>query len=76
MDDCTCESLAVYADFSISGDKVAELMQGLVEERGDNGPEFLSKAFTLCCGKQEISICYIQTGKPIQNGYIERLNAM
>ncbi len=81
MDDCTRESLGVYADFSIPGEKVVEVLRHIVAERGkpkqirvDNGPEFLSKAFTGWCLKNEIVIKYIQPGKPMQNGYIERLN--
>ncbi len=81
MDDCTRECLAVYADFSIPGEKVVEVLKHIVMERGkpeqirvDNGPEFLSKAFTGWCLRQGIVIKYIQPGKPMQNGYIERLN--
>lgn len=81
MDDCTRESLAVYADFSITGEKVVEVLKQIVMERGkpaqirvDNGPEFLSKAFTDWCRESAIAIKYIQPGKPMQNGYIERLN--
>jgi len=81
MDDCTRESLAVYADFSITGEKVVEVLKHIVMERGkpqqirvDNGPEFLSKAFTGWCMKNRIVIKYIQPGRPMQNGYIERLN--
>jgi putative transposase len=82
MDDCTRESLVVWCDYSITGEKVTELLQEIIRERGakpmqirvDNGPEFTSKAFTSWCAKQSIVIKYIQPGKPMQNGYIERLN--
>jgi putative transposase len=81
MDDCTRESLAVYADFSIPGEKVVDVLKSIVLERGkpeqirvDNGPEFLSKTFVEWCSKQSIVVKYIQPGKPMQNGYIERLN--
>jgi len=81
MDDCTRESLGVYADFSIRGEKVVEVLKHIVTERGkpeqirvDNGPEFLSSAFTGWCLEKGIIIKYIQPGKPMQNGYIERLN--
>ena len=81
MDDCTRESLAAYADYSIAAEKVIGVLQQIMNERGkpkqirvDNGPEFTSKAFCAWCGKNEIAIKYIQPGKPIQNGYIERLN--
>jgi putative transposase len=82
MDDCTRESLVVWCDYSITGEKVAEILQEIIRERGakplqirvDNGPEFTSKAFTCWCAKQSIVIKYIQPGRPMQNGYIERLN--
>lgn len=81
MDDCTRESLAAYADFSIPAEKVVVVLQDIIAERGkpeqirvDNGPEFLSKVFKEWCKKHEIEIKYIQPGRPMQNGYIERLN--
>jgi putative transposase len=81
MDDCTRESLAAYADFSIPAEKVVIVLQDIIAERGkpeqirvDNGPEFLSKAFKDWCKENKIEIKYIQPGKPMQNGYIERLN--
>jgi len=82
MDDCTRESLAAYADFSIPAEKVVTVLQDVIAERGvtpdqirvDNGPEFLSKVFTGWCNKKGIEIKFIQPGRPMQNGYIERLN--
>lgn len=82
MDDCTRESLAVWCDHSITAEKVTEILEEVVRERKtkplqvrvDNGPEFTSHAFTTWCRKQSIMIKYIQPGRPMQNGYIERLN--
>jgi putative transposase len=81
MDDCTRESLAVWCDYSITGEKVTEILEQIINERGrphqirvDNGPEFTGKVFTGWCSKQSITIKYIQPGKPMQNAYIERLN--
>jgi putative transposase len=81
MDDCTRESLAAYADYSITAAKVIEVLQQVIKEREkpeqirvDNGPEFTSKVFNEWCNKNAITIKYIQPGKPMQNGYIERLN--
>ena len=42
--------------------------------RVDNGPEFLSAVFQDYCEENNIEIQYIQTGRPMQNGYIERFN--
>jgi putative transposase len=81
MGDCTRESLAAYADFSIPAEKVITVLNDIVTERGipaqirvDNGPEFLSKVFTAWCKNKCIEVKYIQPGRPMQNGYIERLN--
>ena len=81
MDDCTRESLAAYADYSIPSERVIETLKQVIAERAkpkqirvDNGPEFTSKVFTGWCSKNEIAIKYIQPGKPMQNAFIERLN--
>ena len=42
--------------------------------RTDNGPEFISKEFRDWCSKKGIEVQYIQPGRPMQNGYIERFN--
>jgi len=83
IDDASRESLAVYANYSISAERVIEVLQEVVIERGypqmirvDNGPEFISKAFTKWCHENGIQIKYIQPGKPMQNAYIERLNRL
>lgn len=82
IDDCTRESLAVWCDFSITGEKVVEVLEEVIRERGtkprqirvDNGPEFTGNRFSSWCQKQSITIKYIQPGRPMQNAYIERLN--
>jgi len=81
MDDYTRESLAAHADYSIPSEQVIEVLKQIIEERTkpdqirvDNGPEFTSKVFTTWCNTNGIAIKYIQPGKPMQNGYIERLN--
>jgi putative transposase len=81
MDDYTRESLAAYPDYSITSEKVVEVLKQIIAERDkpeqirvDNGPEFRSKVFMEWCNKNGIAIKYIQPGKPMQNGYIERLN--
>ena len=83
MDDGSRESLTAHADYSICAEKVVRILQQVAEQRGlpkqirvDNGPEFLSKAFIGWCNQNGILIKYIQPGKPMQNGYIERLNRL
>lgn len=41
--------------------------------RVDNGPEFISHQLDGWCKKHKIMLVFIQP-KPMQNGYIERLN--
>jgi len=42
--------------------------------RVDNGPEFISNELTDWCKKENIKLQFIQPGKPMQNGYVERFN--
>lgn len=81
MDDCTRESLAAYADFSIPAEKVVMVLNDIIAQRGkpeqirvDNGPEFIGNVLTSWCKENSIELKHIQPGKPMQNGYIERLN--
>ena len=81
IDDCTRESLAAWCDYSIPGEKVVEVLKTIINDRGrpeqirvDNGPEFRGRAFVQWCQAEQITIKYIQPGKPMQNAYIERLN--
>lgn len=81
MDDCTRESLAAWCDYSIPSEKVVDILESIITERGkpdqirvDNGPEFRSRLFCNWCQSKGITIKYIQPGRPMQNAYIERLN--
>jgi len=81
IDDCNREALAVQSGLSYPARALVETLNNLKEEVGvpkyircDNGPEFISKTFVNWCEKNYIEIKYIQPGKPMQNGYIERFN--
>lgn len=79
-DDCCRENLALIADTSISGARVARELDALVRIYGkpaclvsDNGTEFTSKAILKWANENGVEWHYIDPGKPQQNGYIEFL---
>lgn len=83
MDDYSREALAIEIDTSLSAKRVIRTLDRIIEQRGkpmnirvDNGPEFTSKDFELWAIEQGIMIQFIQPGKPMQNGYIERFNRL
>jgi putative transposase len=83
MDDCSREALAIEIDTSLSAKRITRVLERVLESRGkpvwfrvDNGPEFTSSEFCLWCKERNIEIRYIQPGKPMQNGYIERFNRL
>ncbi len=81
IDDFKREGLAIEAGLSLPSIRVIRTLNQLIEWRGipsvircDNGPEFISHAFTDWAKAQDIRIEYIQPGNPQQNAYIERHN--
>lgn len=83
MDDCSREVLAIEIDTSLSAKRVIRTLDRIIEQRGkpiairtDNGPEFTSKELELWAVDKDIEIKFIQPGKPMQNGYIERFNRL
>jgi putative transposase len=81
IDDCNREALAIEVATSIASKRVIRTLEQLIDWRGkpgairvDNGPEFTSTDFTCWCKERGISLHYIQPGRPMQNGYIERFN--
>ena len=81
VDDCTRECLALIADTSLSGARVARELATLFELRGkpttvvsDNGTEFTSNAILTFADNRKIDWHYIAPGKPIQNAFVESFN--
>jgi len=81
VDDCTRECLALVADTSISGRRVARELDDVIRRRGqpsmivsDNGTELTSNAILSWADKTGTGWHYIAPGKPQQNGFIESFN--
>ncbi len=81
VDDCTRECLALVADTSLSGLRVARELDRIIEGRGkpkmivsDNGSEFTSNAILQWTARTRVDWHYIAPGKPIQNAFIESFN--
>jgi len=81
VDDCTRECLALVADTSLSGARVARELDRLMIERGkpkmvvsDNGSELTSNAILTWADHTRLAWHYIAPGKPMQNAFIESFN--
>jgi len=81
LDDFNREVLAIETDTSLPSLRVIRVLDRLLETRGtpdmirvDNGPEFVSLKLDGWCKLQKVQLVFIQPGRPMQNGYVERLN--
>jgi putative transposase len=77
----TRECLAVHADSSLSGRRVAAILDTVAAGRGypkeitvDNGTEFFSKAMDAWAYQRHVKLDFIRPGRPMENGYIESFN--
>lgn len=81
VDTCTREALAIIADTSIGGERVAHELERLVQQRGapreivlDNGPELRGKALDQWASGRGVTLRFIEPGKPVQNAVCESFN--
>lgn len=81
VDECTRECLALVADTSLSGTRVARELDRLMIERGkpkmvvsDNGIELTSNAILTWADQSRVDWHYIAPRKPTQNAFIESFN--
>jgi putative transposase len=81
VDDFSRECLALVADSSLSGLRVAREIDAIVAARGrplmivsDNGTELTSRAILQWQEDHAVEWHYIAPGKPMQNGFVESLN--
>lgn len=82
IDDYTRECLALVADTSISGQRVARELGRIIRLYGkpetivsDNGSELTSRAIPEWQNETGVAWHYIAPGKPQQNGFVESFNA-
>ena len=78
IDNYTRECLAIETDSCLSSRRVTRMLEWIIERRGkpeavrsDTGPEFTSKHYLGGCQDTLVQPVHIETGEPIQNGYIE-----
>jgi len=81
VDDFTKESIVIEVDTSISGLRVARVLDRLATCRPlpktirvDHGPEFTSLALDAWAHARGVRLAFTQPGKPTQNAYVESFN--
>lgn len=81
IDDFNREVLRIEPYFSITSKRVITILERLILEKGkpaairaDNGPEFIAAELCDWCRERNITLRFIQPGRPMQNGFIERFN--
>lgn len=81
VDDCNREALAIEIDTSLPAQRVTRVLDRTAEWRGlpakirfDNGPELISVAVAEWAELNGVELKFIEPGKPMQNGFIERFN--
>ena len=81
IDDFGREALNITIDTSIRAQYVTRELDKLIEWRGkperlrvDNGPEFIAQEMELWAERNGVALTFIEKGRPMQNGLIERFN--
>jgi putative transposase len=82
VDQFTRECVGLEGDRSMTGMKVAQALERARQERGslpksitvDNGSEFCSRALEAWAMSNDVQLCFIRPGRPVENGFIESFN--
>lgn len=81
VDDFNREVLAIEIDLNLPAARVIRVLDRISAWRGypakmrmDNGPEFIAGVLADWAQEHGVVLDFIQPGKPMQNGFIERLN--
>lgn len=82
VDVFTKEALRIEVDHSLTGYRVVESLNRIINERDcpeyitvDNGPEFRSKALDKWAYDHQVKLDFIRPGKPVDNCYVESFNS-
>lgn len=81
IDDYNREALDIVIDTSLPAQQVLNTLERLAFWRGypksirvDNGPEFISGKLAEWAKAHQVTLAFIEPGKPAQNAFIERFN--
>ena len=82
VDQFSRECVLLAADRSMSGAKVAEALQRVIEGEGavpesitcDNGSEFAGRVLEAWAIEHGVQLVFIRPGRPVENGFIESFN--
>lgn len=81
VDDFNREILAIEIDLNLPAARVIRVLERIVAWRGypdkirmDNGPEFIATALADWAQQHNVELEFIEPGRPMQNGFIERFN--
>jgi putative transposase len=81
VDDFSRECLVLEVDTSITGKRVAAVLERLADLRGlplsitvDHGPEFEGQVLDAWAYQAGVRLSFIRPGKPVENAYIESFN--
>ena len=82
VDQFTRECVGLQADRSMTGKKVSDVLERAQQERGslpetitvDNGSEFSGRALEAWAIANNVQLCFIRPGRPVENGFIESFN--
>ena len=82
VDQFTRECVGLEADRSMTGSEVAGVLERAQKERGrlpesitvDNGSEFSGRALEAWAMSNDVQLCFIRPGRPVENGFIESFN--
>lgn len=75
------EALAIEVDLNLPAERVIRVLDRIAAWRDypeklrmDNGPEFIAFATADWAEEHDVELEFIQPGRPMQNGFIERFN--